>query len=430
MPHRDRKQHKIQSQYFTWNLYRRGGLFYADGRSNHPPLGRYSLGTADHATALENLRELDLTQAIRLGRAQPSGSLDGKVELALQDGRRLFESYVSRPEIVGGGRTSTRKRYRAVFDKFLSFASTRGVTAWNQITRSVLVEYIQVLERDDYAYASIYLEATVVKQAVKWLIEAGHLPESCRIRLKLNRDHDTTTYCWTETEVRAMLDHCGAHSDLRPLGRLLTLLAFTGLRISEALQLRWSDLDLNAEQPILHLVDESRKRNRSLSRPARTLKGKRGRSLPIHEDLRRVLLEIPRASDGIVFRGPHGGRWKSDSVRTLFKRDVIAPLAPTFRRPSGEPGFESGRLHSFRHFFCSQCANQGIPERTLMSWLGHAEAAMVRRYYHLTDTESRRLMDRLSIPIVNHNGTPESAPPTSGSQPGVSDAGELGESGQ
>ena len=109
---------------------------------------------------------------------------------------------------------------------------------------------------------------------------------------------------------------------------------------------------------------------------------------------------------------------------------MIAPLAPTFRRPSGEPGFESGRLHSFRHFFCSQCANQGIPERTLMSWLGHAEAAMVRRYYHLTDTESRRLMDRLSIPIVNHNGTPESAPPTSGSQPGVSDAGELGESGQ
>jgi integrase len=400
MTARGTPQHKIQSQYFTWNLYRRGGLFYADGRSNRPPLGRFSLGTDDHSAALDHLRELDLTQAVRLGRVEKPLNGGTVIELGLPEGRRLFEAHVGRSEIVGGARLSTRKRYRAVFDKLLEFASTRGVVAWNQITRALLEAYVQHLEQKGYAYRSIYLEATVVKQAVNWLIEAGHLPESCRLRLRLSRDNETSTYCWTEAEVRAMLEHCRARPDLQPLGQLLTLLALTGLRISEALQLRWSDVDLTADQPMIHLVDESRKRQRALSGAVRTLKGKRGRSLPIYQDLRQMLLEMPRRSDGLVFHGPQGGRWKSDSVRTLLKRAVIAPLAVRFHRSSGEPGFESGRLHSFRHFFCSQCANQGIPERTLMSWLGHAEAAMVRRYYHLTDTESRRLMDRLSIQVV------------------------------
>jgi integrase len=57
----------------------------------------------------------------------------------------------------------------------------------------------------------------------------------------------------------------------------------------------------------------------------------------------------------------------------------------------------SGRLHSFRHYFCSRYANSGVPEQVVMAWLGHADSKMVRHYYHLHDDEAQRQMKRLQF---------------------------------
>ena len=62
-----------------------------------------------------------------------------------------------------------------------------------------------------------------------------------------------------------------------------------------------------------------------------------------------------------------------------------------------EIGFKDGRLHSFRHYFCSTCANSGVPEQVVMNWLGHRSSAMVRHYYHLHDDEAQRQMAKLKL---------------------------------
>ena len=56
-----------------------------------------------------------------------------------------------------------------------------------------------------------------------------------------------------------------------------------------------------------------------------------------------------------------------------------------------------GRLHSFRHYFCSLAAQAGTAEHTVMSWLGHSSSKMVRHYFHLHDDESRRQMKRIDV---------------------------------
>jgi integrase len=142
--------------------------------------------------------------------------------------------------------------------------------------------------------------------------------------------------------------------------------------------LRWSDLDKKLE--MLTLTDE-----RSMpgsGRAIRTLNTGRNRTLPVHASLKAVLEKIPRDADGFVFHGPLGGRLKPDTVRNVFIREVIHPLAKRFPYPRGT-GFATGRLHSFRHHFASECANQNMPLMVVMHWLGHADSAMVQRYYHL-----------------------------------------------
>jgi integrase len=99
---------------------------------------------------------------------------------------------------------------------------------------------------------------------------------------------------------------------------------------------------------------------------------------------------MPR-QDAFVFHGPRGGKLKPDTVRQILVRDVILPLASKYPSGGDERGFKDGRLHSFRHYFASTCALNGIPEQ----WLGHQDSDMVRHYFHLHDGEARRQMERL-----------------------------------
>jgi integrase len=103
------------------------------------------------------------------------------------------------------------------------------------------------------------------------------------------------------------------------------------------------------------------------------------------------------APDGFVFHGPRGGRLKPDTLRQVLIREVLTQLRARFPPPGGQAGFADGRLHSFRHFFCSACANNGVPEQVVMAWLGHRDSTMVRHYYHLHDEEAQRQMGRLKF---------------------------------
>ena len=132
---------------------------------------------------------------------------------------------------------------------------------------------------------------------------------------------------------------------------------------------------------------------------ARTSKGKRSRVIPIHPDLKAILADLRRHSDGQVFHGPLGGRLKQDTARNIFRREVIAPLRDRFRTTRGDIGFEHARFHSFRHFFVSQCTEHGCSEGEIMTWTGHRDTELVAHYRHLRQEESRRKIER--IPFIN-----------------------------
>jgi integrase len=391
-----RKKERIVSSYFIWLLGQRGGVYYADGRSNRPPAGRHSLGTQDHAEALQALQQLDLVQAVKLGRANPSLLVPAPPgQLSLAEGRRLYLQHVNRPRVVGGARPASAKRYRAVFDKFEKFAAGEGLTTWDQVTRRTLEAYAAHLDDEDYAYATEYLELTTLKQVVKWLVDEEHLPASCLIRLPLTKPRGTTTYCWRPQEVEAMIQHCRRHPELGWLAGVLTALACTGLRISELASLRW--LDADRDRNLITLTDESTGARRPAGQPLRQTKSGRSRSFPLHADLRRVLDTLAPSADGLIFHGPKGGRLKPDTVRQVLIREVLTALGERFPTPAGQIGFAAGRLHSFRHYFCSKCANSGVPEQVVMAWLGHRDSKMVRHYYHLHDDEAQRQMKRLTF---------------------------------
>lgn len=390
-----RKHEVVIGEHFTWHVYRRGEVYQADGRSNKPPVGRHSLGTKVYEEALENLRHLDRIKAVELGLANPSILNDGDDELlTLDQGVEVYLRHVSRPRVAGGAKPVTAKRYKAVFDKFLPFVKEAGVYHWNFVRSPMLEQYAAWLDGEGYAYRTEFLELTTIKQAINWMITATLLPADCRIEMSLTKPTGTDTYCWRPEEVEAIIRWCRSQPELEWLGDVLTALACTGMRISELASLRWSDIDL--DNTMIRLTDESTSRVRRKDGKRREIKNRRSRAFPVHADLLAVLERLGKTPGGLIFRGPKGGVLSPDVVRrTLIQ--VLAKLADEFPTPEGEIGFIHGRLHSFRHYFCSTCANSGVPEQVVMNWLGHQQSAMVRHYFHLHDAESKRQMRKLNF---------------------------------
>ena len=384
------------SHHFSWIIYQRDGVFYADGRNNSKPLGRYSLGVKTKEEIPERLYQLD--DVLSSSKTNPI-SLKTKEPLVLEEGRRLYMEHQSRPRSLGGVKTSSFKRYRAVMDKFIAFCKTEvKISNWDQVDTLVLEKYASWLDKNGYAYRTQYLEIICLKQVINWVVENELILKPAKINIKVSKARGSDTYCWMPVEVQAMTALCEANVKLHWLGGVIGALASTGLRISELASLRWADIDFENQR--IQIKDESSLAGiKKTKREVRTTKSSRSRSFPIHNNLQPILerLKVLKSRDELVFHGPLGGRLKPDTIRNILKREVLSPLACRFPVAGGAKGFNDGRLHSFRHFFCSACANNRVPEAMVMSWLGHQDSEMVRYYYHLHDDVARQFMSEVRL---------------------------------
>lgn len=391
---RKRLNSLTQCRFFQWSLTIRKGVFQADGRSNKPSTGRHSLNTRSREKAQENLKRLDEQIAVKRGLID-STMLSGPqgAVVAIGEGVEKYIMHLRRPRVARGASPATIKRYRPVFNKAVPFFEGLGLVSWNQLNADRLSSYLAWLDGEGYAYSTEFFEGNVIKQASKYLVGAGLLPASCKISLHLDRPSETDTYCYREEEVAAMINHCRSIATLQWLADVIVGLAHTGMRISELANLSWACIDMPAK--MIRLKDESRSR-KVRGRSARTNKSRRSRRFPIHPTLYSLLES--RYSHGIsgrVFRAAKGGALHDGNLRKIFIEQVLTPLSEQFPSSDEEIGFKNGRLHSFRHYFCSWCANSGVSEQAVMDWLGHRDSAMVRHYYHLHDPQAQLQMLKL-----------------------------------
>ncbi|MCU1276414.1 MAG: hypothetical protein JWO48_3845 [Bryobacterales bacterium] len=396
----------ILCQFFSWNLFERDGVFYADGRHNHLNLGKHSLGTRDRVEALKRLRELDRRKALELKLTLPEPA-DDRREVLIADGWEKYLQHVARPDVLGGAGMSTQKRYRAVRDKHERFCAGQGIASWNKIDKRHVVAYGSFLAAKGYSDGTIYLESTLLKRVVKWFIEEEKsLPESQRIRLSLRRSEQSYTCCPSREQVKTMIRFCQDAPNLRWLANVLTALATTGMRIGELAALRWNDINLAAG--IVTLPDNRHSGRHQKAGAVRKTKGRRTRRIPIHTRLRSILDVLPRREDGRVFSGPRGSHVRPNSTCKILIRDVVNVLKEKFPTPEGEVGFADCRLHSFRHAFVSQAFLDGASEGEIREWVGHTNSRIVERYRHLHIQDAKRKMDRIDFlddaPLPGNDG--------------------------
>ncbi|WDI41070.1 tyrosine-type recombinase/integrase [Bremerella sp. P1] len=389
------KNPKIKKDFFEWSINERNdGCLQATTYVAGVGRIRRSLGTKDWDKALEDLTELDRHEAEEHGLAPKFEERHRSGEVTIEDGWQAFLDDRDRGQVQGGVSPTTLKRYRAVRAHHEAFAKKKGITEWQQFGKQEFVAFGK--EREKVAEPrTVFFELNLVKSVNLWLVHEEMLPEQLRLRVKLPKPKGTSTYCYRQQEISAMVRQCEAAQELEWLRLVILGLTYTGMRISELASLRWSDIDFDSNH--IHVVDERSRSRKKTTGPVRTTKGKRSRVIPMHPELKEVLRPLQEQAGGYVFKAQKGGQLRPRVVLEVFIREVIKPLSSTFPTPENEIGFHNGRLHSFRHAFCSHALGGGASVGEVQDWLGHADSKMVEHYRHLRDDQAQQRMNSLSF---------------------------------
>jgi len=213
-----------------------------------------------------------------------------------------------------------------------------------------------------------------------------------RIAQRIQHDADAEqAKALTAAELRRLL------AELPPPWRLFVeFIAHTGLRISEAVALRWGDIDLGHSR-----VQVRRRRYLGNLAPPKSRFGRR--DIPLTAGMTRSLWEL-RKQAGVGLEAP------------LFPSKTGAPLDPSnvfsrvFKPAARRAGVPWAGFHTLRHTCATMLFRQGYNAKQVQVWLGHHSPAFtLATYVHLLpdDLPQPRFLDHLTAPSPTDSAVDE-----------------------
>lgn len=170
----------------------------------------------------------------------------------------------------------------------------------------------------------------------------------------------------TEDEAARLLE---ATQEEPLLATLVPVLLYTGLRLGEALALRWDAVDLEARAIRVRLSYSAGETS--------TPKSDKGRTVPLPEVAWRML------ATQRLLTGQHERVWRRDDGRQVTK----GMLYDVWCRARARAGLDDVRMHDLRHTYASWLVQRGVQLQRVQSLLGHSDYKMTLRYAHLAPSD-------------------------------------------
>jgi len=145
----------------------------------------------------------------------------------------------------------------------------------------------------------------------------------------------------------------------------------TGIRQGELLGLRWQDVDFQRQVIVLHKTKNDERRAVPLV----------GHALKVMQELRGSA----HSDSDLIFEASRKG--KSVSIRTAWDRALLRAKIQNFR------------FHDLRHSTASYLAMNGASLAEIADVLGHKTLQMVKRYAHLSEQHTARVVTAMNDKI-------------------------------
>ena len=276
-----------------------------------------------------------------------------------------INDYLHYLTIERGLSLNTRKSYERDLLQYLHYLEDEQITSWQDVDRYVVINYLEKMHDEKKAPATVTRMITSLRRFHQFLRQERLTDHDPMQHIDTPKKVQKLPSTLSLTEVERLIETPDTTKNLGIRDRaILEVMYATGLRVSELVGLKLSDLHLS-----LGLVQ--------------TLgKGDKERIIPLGDyaiqwmerylDEARPLL-VANPSETHVFVNHHGtglsrqGIWKNlkQLVREAGINKEVTP-------------------HTLRHSFATHLLENGADLRTVQELLGHADISTTQIYTHIT----------------------------------------------
>ena len=267
--------------------------------------------------------------------------------------------------------TNTELSYRRDLKKVIVFLHTRNLTEWVDVSEEALKDYITSMGEQHFAAATISRNIASIKALFHFMAQEGIVKKDITDGLKAPKIEKKIPEILTMDEVIRLLEQPSgnSHKEIRDKA-MLELLYATGIRVTELITLKVSDVNL----PMSFIICRDAHKERVIPF------GKAAK-----EALVRYLTEareqmIEDKSSDILFCNFSGAPMSRQGFWKLIKfyakkAGITADITP----------------HTLRHSFAAHLVENGADLRSVQEMLGHSDISTTQIYANMNHNRIREV---------------------------------------
>lgn len=257
-------------------------------------------------------------------------------------------------------------------DKFFGFGDGKPGKSVLQITTDSAREFARQRQAEGMGNAIINRSLSALRRMLRIAHEDGKIRFVPVVRL-LKEPPARKGFLPLE-KFEKLLRRVPSH--LRPL---ITFLYYCGVRLGEAVQIEWTQVDLRKR--IIRLEEDQ-------------TKGQEARSVPLPSVLVNMLEEI-KPKVGAVFSSVNLTKeWRKACAAAGLGEIIEVPGKPY------DPQYKGLIVHDLRRSAIRNLVNAGVPERVAMKISGHKTRSVFDRYHIVSTDDVTSAMHRLEAATV------------------------------
>ncbi len=267
---------------------------------------------------------------------------------------------------------NTIAAYQNDLRQFLSFlqqTTSESVSSWTDVDQQIIHRYGEFLEQRNYAASTVARKVASIKSFFSYLVDSGELTDNPTTTLNAPKVEKQMPRILSEEEVERLLAEPAKRSTPKSLRdrALLELLYATGMRVSEAVALRLSDVDLSAQRVCVVGRDDE---TRQLSLTSRAVE-----ALSAYLDYGRDALLQDRAEQ-MLFVNQRGRPLTRQGLWLIIKSYAEASGLGADITP-----------HTLRHSCAAHRLARGAEPQQVRRLLGHANIATTQAYVDIVNPQ-------------------------------------------
>lgn len=267
--------------------------------------------------------------------------------------------------------TNTEMSYRRDLEKVQHFMAARGRMELADVTKKDLEDYVKDLENHKFAAATVSRNIASLKAFYHYMAEEGIVTEDISVSLKAPKIEKKMPEIMSPDEVVRLLEQPSGSSpkEIRDKA-MLELLYATGIRVTELITLKISDVNMQMSSILCR--DRNKERVIPFGMAARNALSR------YLDGVREGMLE--NKSSDVLFANCSGqpmsrqGFWKLIKYYAK-KAEIQSDITP----------------HTLRHSFAAHLVENGADLRSVQEMLGHSDISTTQIYANLNHSHLREV---------------------------------------